>query len=524
MPVPPTDKLIVTHAARLKAKYGPAGLTAVTKAAGSLIDADAGRGLKTALLDLGSKADMKKFGAAAVPAGKELDPKANKAAIDKLFAGVRPAYLVLLGAPDVVPHQELVNPVYEAGVDDDRTVPSDLPYACDAGFDTDVRKFTAPGRVVGRLPDVAGDTDPAYLAGLVRAAAEYTSRPAASYDHSLGVTADVWRRSTEASLRAVFGTAVGIKDCPPHGPTWTAGELGARSHFFNCHGAAGDPRFFGQKANVYPVAHDAALLAGRLTPGTVLAAECCYGAELYAPAAVGTRMGMCNTYLANGAYAYFGSSTIAYGPSDGNAQADLICQYFLRSIRGGASAGRACLDARAEYVKHAATLTPTDLKTLAQFNLMADPAATPVAAGPPAHLVTKGGAAKLAAAAAAADRLGRAARRATLAEVARAAAAVTPVAAAPLSGPAAMKAAKAVLGLAADAGLTNPSVLSFAVAAPAGAGPAAKTARALAAAAGRVHVVFQRDRPDTNAPVVVIRGLEVVEFDGSLKATEFRSR
>jgi hypothetical protein len=522
MPVPPTDKLIVTSAARLKAKYGPTGLTTLTKAVGNLIDADAARGLKTALVDLGNKGDMKKYGAAAVPAGKELDPKAVKQAVDKLAAAVNPAYLLVLGAPDVVPHQELVNPVYEAGVDDDKVVPSDLPYACAAPFGTDTHKFTAPTRVVGRLPDVTGGTDPAYLAGLLRTAAEYTSRPAAAYDHFLGVTADVWKKSTEASLRAAFGTAAGMKDSPPNGPTWTAGELGARAHFFNCHGAAGDPRFFGQKGNVFPVAHDAAVVAGRLTAGTVLAAECCYGAELYDPGPLGTRMGMCNTYLANGAYAYLGSSTIAYGPADGNAQADLLCQFFVRSIRSGASAGRACLEARAEYVKHVTTLTPTDLKTLAQFNLMADPAVTPVAAAPPGHLVVKGGAAKAAAAAAALDRLGRAARRATLGEVSRAAAAATPVAADRVTGATAAKAAKAVLGLAADAGFRNASVLSFDVAAPPGTGPAAKAVRALAT--GRVHVCFERERPETHAPVVIIRGLEVVEFDGSLKAIEFRSR
>ena len=41
---------------------------------------------------------------------------------------------------------------------------------------------------------------------------------------------------------------------------------------------------------------------------TVLAAECCYGAELYDPALGLGQMGMCNTYLARKAYAYFGST------------------------------------------------------------------------------------------------------------------------------------------------------------------------------------------------------------------------
>ena len=33
------------------------------------------------------------------------------------------------------------------------------------------------------------------------------------------------------------------------------------------------------------------------------------------------------TYLTEGAYGVFGSTTIAYGPSEGNGQADYICQY-----------------------------------------------------------------------------------------------------------------------------------------------------------------------------------------------------
>ena len=33
----------------------------------------------------------------------------------------------------------------------------------------------------------------------------------------------------------------------------------------------------------YPVAHDAAYIQGKIKSGTVAAAECCYGAELYDP-------------------------------------------------------------------------------------------------------------------------------------------------------------------------------------------------------------------------------------------------
>ena len=80
--------------------------------------------------------------------------------------------------------------------------------------------------------------------------------------------------------------------------------------------------------------------------GTVVAVECCYGAELYDPSDSDMQSGICSTYLRDGAYGYFGSSTIAYGPNQGNGQADLICQYFLDEVLNGASLGEATQRAR----------------------------------------------------------------------------------------------------------------------------------------------------------------------------------
>src|SRR5262249_37497201 len=59
------------------------------------------------------------------------------------------------------------------------------------------------------------------------------------------------------------------------------------------------------------------------------------------------------------------------------------CQYFGTNIGKGASAGRACLQARLDYVLgKGGTLKPTDLKTLGQFILLGDPSLTPVAETP----------------------------------------------------------------------------------------------------------------------------------------------
>lgn len=57
---------------------------------------------------------------------------------------------MLLGAPDVVPHQSLINPLHSPD-DPDERVDSDLPYACDSGYSIDIDNFLGPTRVVGRL-------------------------------------------------------------------------------------------------------------------------------------------------------------------------------------------------------------------------------------------------------------------------------------------------------------------------------------------------------------------------------------
>src|SRR5439155_20982128 len=124
--------------------------------------------------------------------------KLNKVVIDKVFnfGEVRPAYLMLLGSKDVIPHVPLDNPTTGDG---DADVPSDLPYACDKPYSTDVQDFIAPTRVVGRLPSVTPDTDPAYLVGLLGTAAGYTNRPATDYNACLGISAQVWKKSSELS-------------------------------------------------------------------------------------------------------------------------------------------------------------------------------------------------------------------------------------------------------------------------------------------------------------------------------------
>ena len=121
-------------------------------------------------------------------------------------------------------------------------------------------------------------------------------------------------------------------------------------------------------------------VAPNVAAGTVAAAECCYGAELFDYRAVGTAQPICMSYLLGGAYAYLGSTNIAYGPAVGNGQADLITQYFLQNLLTGATTGRAFLQARQTFIRTQVMSSPANLKMLAQFILLSDPALRPCAA------------------------------------------------------------------------------------------------------------------------------------------------
>jgi hypothetical protein len=186
-----------------------------------------------------------------------------------------------------------------------------------------------------------------------------------------------WERSTTLSLSSLFEQPE-VHTSPREGPKWPRALVRRRVHFINCHGAEADPRFYGQRRSSYPVSLESALLSGQLARGTIVAAECCYGGQLW-PAERGA-LPMPVAYVAAGAYGYFGSSTISYGPPDSNADADLICRYYVETVLAGASVGRAALEARQRFVKDVSVLSPVNTKTLSQFSLFGDPSIHPVKA------------------------------------------------------------------------------------------------------------------------------------------------
>src|SRR5262245_49212420 len=171
-----TDKILVTNRTAMTEKYGEKGLRKVAAAARALIAADRRRGVATALIFLDDRAALRKLGGRAVTDFKS--GREYKEAVDAIYAALQPEYIVILDAPDIVPHVSLNNPTAE---DDDPDVPSDLPYACDAPFSRDARQYLAVTRVVGRIPGIQGARQPTFLIKALKAAASHKPRPQRDY-------------------------------------------------------------------------------------------------------------------------------------------------------------------------------------------------------------------------------------------------------------------------------------------------------------------------------------------------------
>jgi hypothetical protein len=372
------DKLIITNRSALLHKYGTAGLKKITDKIKQLIAADKQRSVNSLLVFADDVAAMKKAKSKAVT--DVTNAEQYKVAIDSLFNFYTPDYLMLLGAQDVIPHCRFRIPIPD---DDDTFVPSDVPYACTAPFSRNAGDFIAPARVLGRLPDITGATDPAYLVALIQNSINWKPLKAQAYKNYFSLSVKWWQKSTKISLNNIFQNNSKLKMAPPAKGPYSKQQLGAMRHFYNCHGGLRTPEFYGQPGETsssFPVCMESSLLNGKITYGTVAAAECCYGALLYNPLRpTKIQNPIANAYLQNNAIAFVGSTTAAYGPAEGQGAADYITQYFLIAVLKGASSGRAFLEAQQRFVeKGDVKMDPVDLKTIIQFLLLGDPSLSPV--------------------------------------------------------------------------------------------------------------------------------------------------
>lgn len=377
-----TDKIIVSNRSALKEKYGSAGFLKINASVKKLIAADKKRGLNSLFIFADDATSMKKAKSNLVK--DATDPKQFKNAVDGLVRHYTPDYILLLGATDIIPHCKFKIPIPG---DDDTFVSSDVPYACEAPFSTKPGDFIAPGRVMGRLPDITGVNDPSYLITLINNSINWKPLKASAYNNYFSLSVKWWKKSTRISIKNIFQENDNIKLAPPALGPYAKKDLGAKMHFFNCHGGLRTPEFYGQpteESSSYPVCFESRMTEKKIAYGTVAAAECCYGGLLYNPnRPTKIHLPISNAYLQNNAVAFMGSTTVAYGPSDSQGGADYITQYFLIGIKKGASTGRAFLEAQQRFIeKGDVKMDPADLKTIIQFLLLGDPSITPVEDSP----------------------------------------------------------------------------------------------------------------------------------------------
>ncbi len=371
------DKIIISNRSALISKYTAAGLAKIEAAIKKLIAADKKRSVNSIFVFVDDATQMKKAKGKAVT--DVTNAEQNKNAIDALYNFYMPDYLMLLGATDIIPHCKFNMSL----PDDNEIVPSDIPYACDAAFSRNPADFIAPGRVLGRLPDVTGAKDVAYLLALIDNSIKWKPLSAEAYKNYFALSVKWWKNSTTTSLKNIFQNSAKLKLAPTAKTPYAQKDLDAMMHFYNCHGAENEPEFYGQPSsdsNSFPVCMESPSLNGKIKYGTIAAAECCYGGLLYNTVKpVPRELPISNTYLKNNAIAYVGSTTVAYGPASGQGAADYITQYFLISVLKGASSGRAFLEAQQRFVeKGDVKMDPVDLKTIIQFILLGDPSLSAV--------------------------------------------------------------------------------------------------------------------------------------------------
>ena len=366
------DKLVVTNQAALTSKYGAAEFAVIKAALDALIAADKTRGLVTRTLFIDNAAEMKAVGGS--PVGGPADERGTKAAVDAAFTVLTPDYILLLDGPDVVPHVQL-NAV--AGLNDgDVSIPSDLPYASAGAWSRNASQFLAVTRVIGRLPAAEGTKESAPIVAALEASCAQVPQPASAYAPPFAISAAVWQASTQTSINAVFGPGTALDLAPVATHPAIDQALPRLAHFINCHGDRGVDEFYGQQGAQYPVAMKSAKVAPRVARGAVVAAECCYGAELYDFNTLGVAPPICMAYV-RGAPPRLSEAPTIRRSSAGNAQADLLNQYFLIHMLAGASTGRAMLQARQDFIRTQLMSNPANLKTVAQFLLLGDPSCQP---------------------------------------------------------------------------------------------------------------------------------------------------
>ncbi len=395
LPKPETIKLSVTVKGRLEHKYKPAALRQIDAAVEAWKQADAKRGIETVHVAVDDSAAMLKARHDYFPKAPRIKPVSGrvtaakvKRAIDDLWKRLKPEYLVLFGGHDIVPMFVVDNPHYSPRGDYDKKVLTDSPYA------SSFPSYLVPDRVMGRIPDVVSDRDPAWLLAYLDTAASWKSRGVRFYGETYAICSVEWKDPAKKCMRYIPKPASDLLISPPTRDISTSARnrLSARLHMIQCHGNPNDAKFYGKKSEGrFLQAITSTTLKPRLKPATVVATGCCYGAQVSSlKVQRGKKPGqwpVASTYLRKGALGYVGSTMITLHDPSNMLLADSIVAEYLHSVMHGASIGRAFLDAKQIYLRRLIFdqhygLDDGDEKTLIEYVLLGDPSIHPVRIGP----------------------------------------------------------------------------------------------------------------------------------------------
>jgi hypothetical protein len=350
-----TVKLSVTVNRRLRRKYSAAALKTINAAIKKWIAADAEPRHRTVHVALD---DATAISARVSPISGAATAGRIKNTIDKLWARLNPDYLVLFGGNDIIPMFVVTNPSYDPNGDDDEKVPTDNPYASSSAFRASkLDSYIIPDRVVGRIPDMMSDGDPAWLVDYLTTATASALQSAGVYANLYNICCDEWKGAGAACTQYIGAPAASLFISPPTDDQSADAQnkLSTRLHMIKCHGAQLDPKFYGQKGSTYPEALRSVTLKPRLKPNTLVAAMCCYGAQIYSPAdPAATDPGewpIASTYLRKGGLGFAGSTMIAWVGVPQMMCADWIVAGYLKGVLGGASLGRAFLESKQDYIR-----------------------------------------------------------------------------------------------------------------------------------------------------------------------------
>ena len=393
-------KLSVTVRSALQAKYTAAALRKIDAAVAAWIAAEKKRGITTVHVSLDESADMDPQGVK-VLAGK-VTAQAAKKAIDALAKKLMPDYIVIIGGDDVIPYFRVPNPIYDPGPqgDPDQIVLSDNPYATSRAYRaTSLKSYLVPDRVVGRIPDLPaheGKGDPTTILAALGTATKWKPQPKSFFNEAYATSTETWRVAGEQMMKYLGFPVADLLVAPPvkDETAKARAQLARPVHMTKCHGDDPDSRFFGEShAGDFPPVLASGTLAGRVKPGALVAAVCCYGAGVFSPGGPlakprgSNALPVAVAYLHAGALAFMGSTKIAYVGDTAPLCGDWIVASYLKRAMDGASLGRALLEAKQDYMadlqRQGKNPDTADEKTMLEFILLGDPAIHPIASTVP---------------------------------------------------------------------------------------------------------------------------------------------